>query len=153
MSTLRDTPSSQHPLLQHGSVTGVQNLSTSGDEVKARYAREYSRAHAEYRNAVRFYPDLISGAVGKKEVREKVEKITADEQKRLDSQKAKGKGRTSAESSAETGASRGRVRFEVGRSPGEGEGSDGEEPHTGDGVQGLLERMWAHTDHIHGGEE
>lgn len=151
MSTLRDTPSSQHPLLQHGSVIGIQNLSASGDEVKARYAREYARAHAEYKNAVRFYPNLISGAVGKKGVREGVEKIKAWEQKK--NHKATGKGKTSAGSSAETGASRGRVRFEVGRSPGEGEGSDGEEHHAGDGVQGLLERMWAQTDNMHGGDE
>ncbi|KAK4695183.1 hypothetical protein P7C71_g2526, partial [Lecanoromycetidae sp. Uapishka_2] len=153
MSTLRDTPSSQHPLLQHGSVIGIQNLSASGDEVKARYAREYARAHAEYRNAVRFYPDLITRALGKKGVKDQIERVKAWEQKKLDSQKAKGKGKTSAGSSAETAASRGRVRFEVGRSPAEGDGSDGEDHHAEDDVRGLLERMWAQTDNLHGGDE
>lgn len=152
MATLRDTPSSQHPLLQHGSVIGIQNLSAGGDEVKARYAREYHRAQAEFRNAVRFHPELVSGALNKRGMKEHLDKLKATELKKREGGKAKGKQKTTPGSSGDTVVNRGRVRFEVGRSAGDEEGSEGERENE-EGVKGLLERMWAQTEHSDGADE
>jgi len=150
MSTLRDTPSSQHPLLLHGSM--IPNLSPGGDEVKARYARDYAKAQTEFRNGMRFHPDLLTSTLSKKSIKEKLEKHKTAEREKMDGAKGKGKPKTPVGSSGDKAVSRGRLRFEVGRSLGEDESSEVEEHH-GDGVQGLLERMWAQTENLHGGDE
>ena len=132
MSTLHDTPSSSHPLMfQHGSVVGIQNLNAGSGEMAARLARQYQQAEREYRNARRFYPDLLVGQGISKKVSEKTKK-------KADSLKGKGVktpiSGTSLGSSAERSSGRGRARFEVGRSPGDAE--DGDEDGGG-GDEGI----------------
>lgn len=143
LSTLHDTPSSSHPLLfQHGSVIGVQSLNAGSGEMAARLARQYQQAGMEYRNARRFHPDLlVSQGLGRK---------ATDAKKR--GVGAKGKGTktsvttTPAGSSGDMRGGRGRVRFEVGRSPGEAgdRDEDGSVEGEAEGVQGMLRRMWEH---------
>lgn len=143
LSTLHDTPPSSHPLLfQHGSVIGVQNLSAGSGEMAARLAKQYQQAEREYRNARRFHPDLlVSQGLGKKAV---------DAKKRAESAKRK-EAKTSvtatpAGSSGDTRGGRSKVRFEVGRSPGEADDGDENGSVEGEveGISGLLRRMWEH---------
>ena len=120
--------------------------------MQARLARQWSQAVTEFRNGKRFYPDLAIGNLRRRRVERKVEGARRD---------ARGKGKVKtpvgSESSNEGAGSggrvgRGKVRFEVGRSPevGRGEGSigSGEEGGGGgggqvsEGVEGLLRRMW-----------
>ncbi len=96
----------------------------------------------EYRNARRFHPALlVSQGLGKK---------AADAKKRAAGIKGKGAKTpvtvTPTGSSGDTRGGRSMVRFDVGRSPGEVGGRDGDGSVEGDveGVQGLLRRMWEH---------
>jgi len=133
MSTLHDTPSTSHPLMfQHGSVIGVQNLSASGGEMAARLARQYSQAGMEFGNARRFHGDILVGGRLKNKVTEK---------KKSAGQRGKG-GKISTASGTPVGSEeRGRVRFQVGRSPGDliEEGDEGGQMG---GVEALVRRMW-----------
>lgn len=121
---------------------GVQNLNAGSGEMAARLARQYHQAGMEYRNARRFHADLlVSQRLGKK----------AADSKRRAAVGMKGKGGktpvtvTPVGSSGDTRGGRSLVRFEVGSvSAGEGGGRDGEGGVEGEGVQGLLRRMWEH---------
>ena len=151
MSTQRDTPASSHPLMQNGSVMGIQNLSAGSSEMQARLSRQWNQAVTEFRNGKRFYPDLAIGNLRRRQVERKVEASKRDA--RAGGGKVKVKTPVGSESSTEGGGSggrvgRGKVRFEVGRSPevGRGEGSVGSIEQGGgevsEGVEGLLRRMW-----------
>ncbi|MCJ1273160.1 hypothetical protein MMC21_000949 [Puttea exsequens] len=152
MSTQRDVPSSQHPLLQHGSVVGIQNLSgdgAGGDEVKARYKREHRRARAEVRNARRFCGGVVVGGLVEGRGREVVERVRVVEGRRKEGARGKAKVGTGAGARAgSSGEGRGRVRFEVG-----GAKEEGEEGGVGGGVRALLERMWEQGEHLSSGDE
>ena len=156
MATLRDTPPSQHPLLQTGTMIGMQHFGTGGEEIKARYAREYNRAQAEFRNAVRFYPDVVRGRLNKRGMKERLERLKAAETRKREGGKGKARLKTPVGSSDDASVSRGRVRFDVGRSPAEEEEEEergsADEGDRVEGVRGLLERMWAQTDGMHRGE-
>lgn len=96
----------------------------------------------EYRNARRFHPNLlVSQGLGKK---------AADAKKRAVGLKGKGAKTpitvTPTGSSGDTRGGRSMVRFEVGRSPGEGgsRDEDGSVEGEAEAVQGLLRRMWEH---------
>ena len=146
MSTLHDTPSSSHPLMfQNGTVNGIQNLNAGSVEMAARLARQFQQGEMEYKNARRFHPNLLPGnGLSKKAVGKK---------KSL-GQKAKSAAKSLASTpptstSAETAASRGRgrVRFEIGRSPKDaedGNNNEGGEQQQGQmgGMEGMLRRMW-----------
>ena len=156
MSTQRDPPSDQHPLLQHGSGFGIQNLSAGSKEMEARQARQWTQARFECANARRFYPDMLAGSLKKQVVQSKLDGRKLDGQKKLDGKKMpdghRGKGvKTPVENGGETAQGRGRVRFEVGKGSPESvdEHEDGE---VDGGVEGLLRRMWVQGDNS-GGEE
>ena len=105
----------------------------------SRLTRQYQQANLEFRNARRFYNDLLVGNLAKKGLSRKVEEA------RNKSAKAPVASVTSVGSSGER---RGRVRFEVGRSSGEADrelDAHGESEADG-GVDGLLRRMWEHQD-------
>lgn len=147
MSTLHDTPSSSHPLMfQYGSVVGIQNLNASSGEMTARLARQYQQAGMEYKNARRFYPEfLVEKGLSKK--------VTG--KKKPDGQKGKGVKTPASTTPVSSSGARGRVRFEVGRSPGDIEEVDeeGREPQGIVGVEGLLRRMWHQGVDVGAGED
>ncbi len=151
MSTQRDTPASSHPLIQNGSVIGIQNLSAGSTEMQARLARQWNQAVTEFRNGKRFYPDLAIGNLRRRQVERKVEGARRDA--RAGGGKGKVKTPVGSESSTEGGSGgsggrvgRGKVRFEegqieeVGRGEGSVDGGGGVE--VSEGMEGLLRRMW-----------
>lgn len=157
MSTQRDPPSDQHPLLQQGSGFGIQNLSAGSKEMEARQARQWTQARVECANAKRFYPDLLARSLKKPVVQSKLEGRRLDWQKKLDGKKVpdehRGKSvKTSAGSTGDAAQGRGRVRFEVGKGSPESLEEHEEDGIIDDGVEGLLRRMWLHGE-ISGGEE
>ena len=119
--------------------------------MQARLARQWNQALTEFRNGKRFYPDLAIGSSRRRQVERKVEGARRDARG-----KVKVKTPVGSESSTEgmgVGSGgrvgRGKVRFEVGRSPevgrgrGSGERGDGDgEGEVSEGVEGLLRRMW-----------
>lgn len=157
MSTQRDPPSDQHPLLQHGSGFGIQNLSAGSKEMEARQARQWTQAKVEYANARRFYPDLLVSSFRKPAMQSKLNERKMDGQKKLDGKKApdghRGKSfKTAVATSAETAAGRGRVRFEVGKGSPESVEDLEEDGALDGGVEDLLRRMWVQGE-ASGGEE
>ncbi|KAF6230895.1 hypothetical protein HO173_011011 [Letharia columbiana] len=157
MSTQRDPPSDQHPLLQHGSGFGIQNLSAGSKEMEARQARQWTQARVECANAKRFYPDLLAGSLKQQAVQSKLDGRKFDGQKKLDGKKApdghKGKSvKTPVGNSGEAAHGRGRVRFEVGKGSPELVEEHEEDGPMDEGVEGLLRRMWVQGE-TSGGEE
>ncbi len=158
MSTQRDPPSDQHPLLQQGSGFGIQNLSAGSKEMEARQARQWTQARVECANAKRFYPDLLAGSLKKQGVQSKLHHRRLDgQQRKTDGKKApdghRGKSaKTTVGSSEGAAVGRGRVRFEVGKGSPESVEEEGEEGAVEEGVEGLLRRMWVQGD-TSGGEE
>ena len=156
MSTQRDPPSDQHPLLQTGSGIGIQNLIPGSKEMEARQARQWTQARVECANARRFYPDLLVGSLKKQGVQSKLDGRKYHGQKKMGERKVpdgqRGKNaKTPIGSSGEAAQGRGRVRFEVGKgSP------ESVEEHQfmalDKGVEGLLRRMWVQGE-TSGGEE
>lgn len=160
MSTQRDPPSDQHPLLQQGSGFGIQNLSAGSKEMEARQARQWTQARVECANAKRFYPNLLATSLKKQGVQSKLHGRRLDGQKKLDGNGKKvpdvhkGKSvKTPVDTSEGPAQGRGRVRFEVGKeSPGSVEEHEEERGIMDEGVDGLLRRMWVHGE-TSGGEE
>lgn len=157
MSTQRDPPSDQHPLLQQGSGFGIQNLSAGSKEMEARQARQWTQARVECANAKRFYPDLLAGSLKKQAVQGKLHGRKSDGQKKLDGKKLpdgqKGKSAKSPEEiPAGTMKGRGRVRFEMGKESPESLEEHEEDGPVEEGVDGLLRRMWEQGE-TSGGEE
>lgn len=154
MSTQRDPPSDQHPLLQQGSGFGIQNLSAGSKEMEARQARQWTQARVEYANAKRFYPDLLAGSLKKKAVQTALQTRKPDWQKKPDGKKVLDSGQRGGAKSVKTpvGSSeggtaqgRGRVRFEMGKgSPELVEEQEDDGTADAGGVEGLLRRMWEH---------
>ena len=149
MSTQRDPPSDQHPLLQQGSGFGIQNLSAGSKEMEARQARQWTQARVECANAKRFYPDLLAGSLKKQAVQSKLHGRRLDGQKKLDGKKVpdgqRGKNvKTPVGSSEGTAQGRGRIRFEVGKGSPESVEEHQEDGTVDGGVEGLLRRMWEH---------
>lgn len=147
LSTQRDPPSDQHPLLQHGSGFGIQNLSAGSKEMEARQARQWTQARVEYANARRFYPELLVGTLKKQSMQSKLNGRKLDGQKKQDGKKLsdehRGKSvKTPVGSSEETAQGRGRVRFEVGKGSPESVEELEEDGAVDEGVEGLLRRMW-----------
>lgn len=156
MSTQRDPPSDQHPLLQHGSGFGIQNLSAGSKEMEARQARQWTQARVECANAKRFYPDLLVGSLKKPGVQSKLHGRRLDRQKKPDEKKMpdghRGKSvKMPVGSSGEAAQGRGRVRFEVGKGSPESV-EEHEDVALDEGVEGLLRRMWVQGE-TSGGEE
>lgn len=154
MSTQRDPPSDQHPLLQHGPGFGIQNLTAGSKEMEARQARQWTQARVEYANARRFYPDLLAGSLKKQAVASKLGGRKLDGQKKPDGKRApdgqSGKSvKTPVANSGEAAQERGRVRFEVGKGSPESVEEREEDGAVDGGVEGLLRRMWETS----GGEE
>ncbi|KAK3175297.1 hypothetical protein OEA41_002544 [Lepraria neglecta] len=140
MSSQREVTPAQQPLMQHGSVIGIQNLSAGSSEMAARLERQYQQAQLEYRNGRRFYPELLVGNIS----RSKDGKIGDGSKK----QKTK-----TPVGSGSSGERRGRVRFEVGASPGKDLGNEeGSVEGDGEGVEGLLRRMWVGSEGVSGEE-
>ncbi len=157
MSTQRDPPSDQHPLLQHGSGFGIQNLSAGSKEMEARQARQWTQARVECANARRFYPDMLVRSLKKPGVRSKREGRRLDGRKKLDGRKVpdghRGKSiKTLVGSAGEVAQGRGRVRFEVGKGSPESVEDNEDDRAMDEGVEGLLRRMWVHGE-TSGGEE
>lgn len=157
MSTQRDPPSDQHPLLQQGSGFGIQNLTAGSKEMEARQARQWTQARVECASARRFYPDLLAGSLKRQRVQSKLDGRRLDEQKKLDGKKVpeghRGKSvKTPTGSSGDTAQGRGRVRFEVGKGSPESVEEREEDGIMDEGVEGLLRRMWVQGD-TSGGEE
>ena len=157
MSTQRDPPSDQHPLLQQGSGFGIQNLSAGSKEMEARQARQWTQARVEYANAKRFYPDLLARSLRKPGVQVKLDGWKLDGRRKLDGKKVpdgpRGKSvKSSVESAGDATQGRGRVRFEVGKGSPESLEEHEEEGTMDEGVEGLLRRMWVHGENS-GGEE
>ena len=142
MSTMHDTVSSSHPLMfQHGSVIGVQNLNAGSVEMAARMARQFEQGSMEYKNARRFHPALLPGQVLNKKAATK-KKSTTQKGKNT---KTPASTPPTASTSAEASGSRGRVRFEVGRSPKDaenGSGAGSERQGAVGGTAGTLRRLW-----------
>ena len=106
----------------------------------ARLERQYQQAQLEYRNGRRFYPELLVGNIS----RSKDGKIGGGSKK----QKTK-----TPVGSGSSGERRGRVRFEVGSSPGKDLGNEeGSVEGDGEGVEGLLRRMWVGSEVVSGEE-
>lgn len=157
MSTQRDPPSDQHPLLQQGSGFGIQNLSAGSKEMEARQARQWTQARVECANATRFYPDLLARSLKKPVVQSRLEGRRQDWRKKLEGKKVpdghRGKSiKTSVGSTGDAAQGRGRVRFEVGKGSPESLEEHEEDGMVEEGVEGLLRRMWLHGE-ISGGEE
>lgn len=157
MSTQRDPPSDQHPLLQQGSGFGIQNLSAGSKEMEARQARQWTQARVECANARRFYPDLLAGSLKKQGVQSKLGGRRSNGQKKHDGKKVpdghRGKiVKTPVAGSGEASQARGRVRFEVGKGSPESVEEHEEDGPMEEGVEGLLRRMWVQGD-TSGGEE
>ena len=156
MSTQRDPPSDQHPLLQQGSGFGIQNLTAGSKEMEARQARQWTQARVECANARRFYPDLLAGSLKRQGVQRKLDGRKLDGQKKLDGKKLpdrhRGKSVKTPVGSSEAVQGRGRVRFEVGKGSPESVEEHEEDGPVEEGVEGLLRRMWVHGE-TSGGEE
>ncbi|CAF9907631.1 MAG: hypothetical protein ALECFALPRED_003557 [Alectoria fallacina] len=157
MSTQRDPPSDQHPLLQTGPGFGIQNINPGSKEMEARQARQWTQARVEYANARRFNPDLLAGSLKRPGVQSKLHGRKWDGQKKLDRKKGsdghRGKSvKTPAGNSGDAAPARGRVRFEVGKGSPESVEEHVEEGALEEGVEGLLRRMWVQGE-TSGGEE
>lgn len=160
MSTQRDPPSDQHPLLQHGSGFGIQNLSAGSKEMEARQARQWTQARVECANAKRFYPNLLAGSLKKKTVQNALHERKPDGQKKPDGKKVLDGGQRGAKSvktpvgssEGSTAQGRGRVRFEMGKGSPESVEEHEDDGTADGGVEGLLRRMWEHGE-TSGGEE
>ena len=147
MSTQRDPPSVQHPLLQHGTGFGIQNLGAGSKEMEARQARQWTQARIECANAKRFYPDLLARSLKNQGVQGKLDGRRLDGRKKLDGKKVpdghRGKSvKMPVENSGEAAQGRGRVRFEMGKGSPESVEENEEDRAMDDGVEGLLRRMW-----------
>lgn len=150
MSSQREVTPAQQPLLQHGSVIGIQNLNAGSSEMAARLERQYQQAQLEYGNGRRFYPELLVGNISRRNVERKIDAARKDG--KMGDGLKKQKTKTSV-GSGSSGERRGRVRFEIGASPGKDMGSeDGSVEGDGEGVEGLLRRMWVGSEVV-GGEE
>ena len=156
MSTQRDPPSDQHPLLQQGSGFGTQYLSAGSKEMEARQARQFTQARVECRNAARFYPDLLARSLKKPGVQSKLDGRRLDGRKKLDGKKVPGghqggkNVKTPVGSAEEATQGRSRVKFMVGKG-GSPESPDSVREHedgdvVDEGVEGLLRRMWVQGD-------
>lgn len=132
----------------HPSVT---NLSLNSHEVSISdlKAWEWNRADAEYDNARRFLGFMAKGLM-RLDKRSKVGGVKDGKEERDGGRKLEKETvlSTSAESRPE---SRGRVRFEIGRSPGD-EDIDGDGDSEDGGLEALLRRMWE-GDGLSGGED
>lgn len=154
MSTQRDPPSDQHPLLQQGSGFGIQNLSAGSKEMESRHARQFTQARIECRNAARFYPDLLARSLKIPAVQSKLDGRRLDGRKKPDGKKVpdghRGKNVKAPVGSAEEATQgRGRVKFMAGKGSPESPDSmrEHEDGDAVDGdVEGLLRRMWLQGD-------
>ena len=136
--------------MQHGSVIGIQNLSAGSSEMAARLERQYQQAQLEYRNARRFYPELLVGNISRRNVERKIDAARKDGKMGDGSKKQKMKTPVGSGSSGER---RGRVRFEVGASPGKDLGNEeGSMESDEEGVEALLRRMWVGSESVSGEE-
>lgn len=133
MSTNRElaqAPALQPPLtMMHGAHAAASMAGAIGERSSERRIRQWEQAALEFRNGRRFDNMLIRGVhrLEKRRQKKKVPRIEREEDKNRQVDVAGGKP-----------ASRGRVRFEVGRREGEYD----EEEDEGGGVQGLLKRIW-----------
>ena len=151
MSSQREDTPAQQPLMQHGSVIGIQNLSAGSSEMAARLEKQYQQAMLEYRNGRKFYPDMLIGNISRQNVEKKIEAAKKDGKMGDGSKKQKTKASVGSGSSSER---RGRVRFEIGASPGKDLGSEeGSVEGDGEGVEGLLRRMWVGHEVLSSGED
>ncbi|KAL8756095.1 MAG: hypothetical protein Q9184_004606 [Pyrenodesmia sp. 2 TL-2023] len=143
-------PPAVQPLVSstHPSVTNLSfnNHDVSISELKA---WEWNRADTEYDNARRFIGFMGKG-LGRLDKRSKVGGVKEGTEERDGGRKLEKEAglSTSAESRPE---SRGRVRFEIGRSPGD-EDIDGDVDSEDGGLEALLRRMWE-GDGQSGGED
>lgn len=134
MSTNREpaqAPAVQPPLAMIYGAHAIANMGgITGERSADRKVRQWEQAGLEFRNGRRFNDMLING-VGRLEKRRDKKKAPRTER---DEERTKIGAATGARP-----ASRGRVRFEVGRREGEDEEDEEDE---GGGVQDLLKRMW-----------
>ncbi|KAL2044767.1 hypothetical protein N7G274_002542 [Stereocaulon virgatum] len=152
MSSQREDAPAQQPLMQHGSVIGVQNLSAGSSDMAARLERQYQQAQLEYHNSRRFYPDLLVGNISRRNVERKID-IARKDGKMGDGSKHGIQKVKTPMGSGSSGERRGRVRFEVGSSPGKDLGSEeGSVEGDGEGVEGLLRRIWVGSEVVSGEE-
>ena len=152
MSSQREDAPAQQPLMQHGSVIGVHNLSAGSSEMAARLERQYQQAQLEYRNGRRFYPELLVGYISRRNVERKID-VARKDGKMGDGLKQGKQKVKSPMGSGSSGERRGRVRFEVGGSPGKDLGSEeGSMEGDREGVEGLLRRMWVGSEVVSGEE-
>ena len=157
MHTLQDAPGQSQPLLyQNGSLVSVDNIDPDdGVEMKARLDRQWQQAMGEYKNCRRIYgpsfflPNNFDQLLSRSRGPHKDRKGKGVAGGKLPSGNATPVGSVGERSSV---SSRGRVHFQVGKSPEDG-GEDGksedgsvEDGGTEGGLDGLLRRMWMHQD-------
>ena len=121
-----------------------------GERSVERRVRQWEQAELELRNVRRFQNMLVEGVA-------RLEKRSGEKKKRRGRDRDNGRRNEPHAISESAGSrppsrpsSRGRVRFEVGRRDGEDDEDDDE---AGDGLQGLLRRMWEGNDAAPGLED
>lgn len=144
-------------MFQHGSIISVQNLNAGTGEMKARLARQYLQAGMEFGNAGRFCEGVgLMGVVRNRPVGEKRRGNRGTGKDIVRGMRRQGTHSSTASVAGSSGG-RGRVRFEVGRSPGDRDGDerseDGSVEGEGSGVEGVLGRMWVSLGENEGGSE
>ena len=141
-------PAVQPPLaMMHGAHAVV---GFAGERSAERRLRQWEQAELEFRNGRRFHNMLVEGVA-------RLEKRSGDKKKRRERDRedvreveSHAVGQSAGSRPLSRPASRGRVRFEIGRRDGEDEE---EEEEDGDGLAGLLRRMWEGNDGASGVED
>ncbi|KAL8797773.1 MAG: hypothetical protein Q9195_000125 [Heterodermia aff. obscurata] len=130
------------PLLQtsHSTLSAGAGVANSAEGEQERRERQYLQAGKELANAARF-ENIFGKALARLDKRGSLQKHKVSEDGRRDSTRS-ATGSLGRSSHDERAASRGRVRFEIGRA--EREEEDDGEQHGGDEerLRGLLRRMW-----------
>ena len=130
-------PAVQPPLAMMHGANAVAGL--GGERNAEKRVRQWEQAELEFRNGRRFHNMLVEGVT-------RLDKRNGDKKKRRGRDRENGRADEPYVVSQSAGsrppsrpASRGRIRFEIGRRDGDDEEDEEED---GDGVEGLLRRMW-----------
>ncbi|MCJ1461631.1 hypothetical protein MMC07_000228 [Pseudocyphellaria aurata] len=136
MSTHREpahAPAVQPPLVKHGA-----HVAISGERSEERRTRQWEQAGLEFRNCRRFN-NMVASGVGRLVKRREKVKVPARAEREETRNTGDERNGAAGRVPASRPASRGRVRFEIGRREGE---EDEDEEDDGGGLPGLLKRMW-----------
>ncbi len=141
-------PAVQPPLAMMHGANAAAGL--GGERNAEKRVRQWEQAELEFRNGRRFHNMLAEGVT-------RLDGRSGDKKKRRGRDREDGRGdephmvgQSPGSRPPSRPASRGRVRFEIGRREGD---DDEEDEEDGDGVEGLLRRMWEGNDCAPGAED